>query len=132
MPTTLRVLTAALAAAFLLGCAGSHGSDPAQSNLVKMTNGLKYEPREITIAVGETVHWKNVSLMAHTVTADASLAKRPGNVELPAGAEPFNSGNIGSGKEFSHTFTVPGTYKYFCIPHETSGMTGTVIVNQAP
>jgi plastocyanin len=99
------MLAASLVAAFLCGCAGSHAGGEPQANLVKMTNGLKYAPAEITI------------------TAD---------VALPAGAGPFNSGNIGLGKEFSYTFTVPGTYKYFCIPHETSGMTGTVIVNKAP
>jgi plastocyanin len=27
-----------------------------------------------------------------------------------------------------HTFDVPGTYQYFCIPHEMAGMTGTVVV----
>jgi plastocyanin len=126
------MLAASLVAAFLCGCAGSHAGGEPQANLVKMTNGLKYAPAEITITAGQTVHWKNVALFGHTVTADASLAKRPADVALPAGAGPFNSGNIGLGKEFSYTFTVPGTYKYFCIPHETSGMTGTVIVNKAP
>jgi len=31
---------------------------------------------------------------------------------------------------FSHTFDVPGTYSYVCIPHETSSMVGTVIVEE--
>lgn len=29
---------------------------------------------------------------------------------------------------FEHTFAVPGTYRYFCIPHEGAKMQGTVIV----
>src|SRR5262245_17049777 len=32
---------------------------------------------------------------------------------------------------FSHTFTIDGSYDYFCTPHRTLGMTGTVVV-QAP
>ncbi len=32
------------------------------------------------------------------------------------------------GENFSYTFTVPGTYKFHCHPHEALGMTGTLIV----
>lgn len=32
------------------------------------------------------------------------------------------------GESFSKTFDVPGTYRYFCIPHEMQGMLGTAIV----
>lgn len=32
------------------------------------------------------------------------------------------------GFSFSHTFTVPGRYEYYCTPHESLGMTGTVLV----
>jgi hypothetical protein len=34
----------------------------------------------------------------------------------------------GSGESFSYTFDEPGTYEYFCIPHEDLGMVGTVTV----
>ena len=29
---------------------------------------------------------------------------------------------------FSHTFKVPGTYRYYCTLHEGNGMVGEVIV----
>lgn len=32
------------------------------------------------------------------------------------------------GGKFTKTFDVPGEYYYFCIPHESLGMLGTVIV----
>ena len=32
------------------------------------------------------------------------------------------------GESFSYTFTAPGTYSYFCIPHVLSGMRGTIEV----
>jgi plastocyanin len=32
------------------------------------------------------------------------------------------------GEEFKVTFAVPGTYRYVCLPHESHGMTGTVVV----
>jgi plastocyanin len=39
---------------------------------------------------------------------------------------PTGPGN--GGQAFSHTFTTPGPYKYFCIPHEPLGMVATITV----
>jgi plastocyanin len=129
---TLCMLAAMIAGAvFIVGCANADGADIAGTKVIQMTSGLKYEPVEITVNVGDTVQWKNVSIMGHTVTADPALAKQADHVALPTGATPFNSGNIGPGKTFAYTFTVPGTYKYFCIPHESMGMVGRVIVKPA-
>lgn len=128
MKTSWWFAAAIIGAVSILGCTGSGATDPAGAHIVKMTSTLKYDPAEITIKVGETVNWKNSSIMDHTVTADPSLAKRAEHVSLPEGAQPFNSGNISPGKSFSYTFTVTGTYKYFCIPHESMGMIGVVVV----
>ncbi|WP_162622742.1 plastocyanin/azurin family copper-binding protein [Salinisphaera orenii] len=32
------------------------------------------------------------------------------------------------GADYAHRFTEPGTYRYFCIPHEAAGTVGTVVV----
>ena len=50
---------------------------------------------------------------------------------FPAGASAFNSGDIPAGRVFAQTFTVPGTYKYFCTHHEGDGMVGTIVVAPA-
>jgi plastocyanin len=99
--------------------------------MVKMTNQLRYEPAKVTIQSGETLEWQNISDLIHTVTADPSLAVNEKDVHLPEGAQPFNSGEIMPGRTYTHTFTVPGDYRYFCIPHELNGMIGEVIVKQA-
>ena len=96
--------------------------------VVQMTNLLDFNPREVVIQVGETVEWQNASLFTHTVTADATLARDPTNVELPPGAQPFHSGDIRQDGTFRFTFSVPGTYRYVCLPHERLGMVGVVIV----
>ncbi|MCM2281744.1 MAG: plastocyanin/azurin family copper-binding protein [Bdellovibrionaceae bacterium] len=94
------------------------------------TNNERFEPATISIRVGDTVRWTNTSSsLIHTVTFDASLADDPSHVELPAGADPFNSGNIAPGGTFTRTFTVPGTYRYFCIPHEDEPMVGSITVS---
>ncbi len=96
--------------------------------VVKMTNKLRFVPGTVTIRAGQTIKWTNPSSVGHTVTADPSKAARQKDVHLPKGAEPFNSGIIKPGQTYEHAFTVPGHYKYFCIPHEFAGMIANVIV----
>ena len=104
---------------------------------VSMTGERAFEPESISVSVGETVTWANDSADAHTVTAEEQ--------SLPDGAEYFASGGAASedaaaddiaaglmteGEAFSVTFEEPGTYRYYCIPHRSEGMTGTVIVSR--
>ena len=104
------------------------GAEPAAT--VEMTDTLKFKPATVTIKAGETVEWTNPSRLRHTVTADPDKANDPKNVDLPDGAEPFDSGYIEPGGRYTHQFTVPGHYKYFCMPHEAAGMIGEVIVEE--
>lgn len=106
------------------GQAGGTGT----TTTVKMTDDNKFDPATVTISKGSTVTWQNTSSAPHTVTFDPSKAVNKADVELPSGAEPFDSGLLQPGQSFSHTFTVAGTYKYTCVPHETLGMHGTVVV----
>jgi plastocyanin len=98
--------------------------------VVRMTGAKSFEPKTITIKSGDTVVWKNVSDMSHSVTDVSSMAITAGDAALPPNAKEFDSGLIPPGKDYSHTFTVPGTYKYFCLPHEALGMVGTVVVSK--
>ena len=43
-------------------------------------------------------------------------------------AELNGGGAIAPGEQYRHTFTVPGWYHYYCIPHEPAGMMGNVHV----
>ena len=95
---------------------------------VTLTNTLTFEPKRVTIAVGQTVTWHNTSLLVHTVTGDPAKATREGSAALPKGAEAFDSGNLQPDSTFSHTFERPGTYRYFCIPHEGASMVGEIVV----
>jgi plastocyanin len=104
------------------------GSRPVDTTVVGMTNQLEFDPAEVTIHVGETVVWRNTSDLIHTVTDDASKAVKPGDAELPEGAEPWDSGQLKPGETFHRTFTVSGRYRYFCIPHEPAGMKGVIRV----
>lgn len=95
---------------------------------VTMTEGLRFEPSQVTVPVGTTVLWRNESTVQHTVTVDPSRATTVGNVQLPAGAEPFESAGLSQGQTFAQQLTTPGEYRYVCRIHEGSGMVGTVTV----
>lgn len=103
----------------------------AQAKTVEVGMGrgkMVFLPASVTINVGDTVNWTNPAVVLHSVTFDPSMSTKPGNVVLPAGVAPFDSGDMAQDATFSHTFTAKGTYKYICKMHEGMGMIGTVIV----
>ena len=95
---------------------------------VEMNDDLRFAPMEITIKAGDTVEWRNTGSIGHAATADPGRAPGSKNIELPAGAETFDSGWVKGGQMFRHTFSEPGVYRYICLPHERARMFGTVIV----
>ena len=124
-----RATRACLAMALLATSAGGvvmASTDVAA--VVDLNNRLKFVPREIRVKVGDTVKWRNIQTYPHTVTADPNRAARKANIELPDGVQPFDSGRMEAGATFRYTFTSPGTYRYVCLPHESAGMLGTVVV----
>ena len=85
-----------------------------QNVTVSMEDNYFDQPN-ITVEPGTTVRWVQTGQNPHTTTSYDGL---------------WDSGIIegGSGGTFSFTFEEPGTYGYYCIPHEAQGMTGTVTV----
>jgi plastocyanin len=122
------------------GCSrsGDEGEPPTEDGeqtLVAMTDELKFEPREVTIGVGETIVWETTGSVAHSATAyEADLPENAayfasGEFETESAAREAypGGGSVAEGETYSHTFETVGEFPYFCIPHE-AGMRGTVIV----
>ena len=79
-------------------------------------SGTSFSQPNLTISAGTVVRWVNTGTMLHTVTPD--------------GHSEWNDATLGSnGATFEHTFDTPGTYDYYCQPHQGQGMTGTITVN---
>ena len=116
----------------------SPGASPAaspmaggQEHIVEMNDQLEFVPDDLTIKVGDTVTWVTVGAIPHTSTCDPEKANNPeDHVQLPEGAETWDSGIVNQDEEFSHTFEVPGGYTYFCIPHEAAGMIASLTVEE--
>jgi plastocyanin len=130
-----RILAAVTVVGLVVGLTGCNSSTkpydgPEPAAVVEM-GFHTFVPESVTINAGQTVRWNNTSLIWHTVTFDPSKAKDETHVALPKGVEPFDSGKINSNGNFWHTFTEPGIYHYICLPHESKGMAGTVVVQKA-
>jgi plastocyanin len=92
----------------------------ADTVLIKMGSDkgqLVFEPKEVTINVGDTVKWVNNKAFPHNVVFEGhdelshkKLAQKPK-------------------AEFDSTFNEAGEFSYYCSPHRGAGMAGKIIVN---
>ncbi|HLV28597.1 MAG TPA: plastocyanin/azurin family copper-binding protein [Burkholderiaceae bacterium] len=89
-----------------------------------------FRPTGIWIVPGQAVRWTNRdSGNSHTATAyHPSLYGKP--LRIPTAATPWDSGFLLPGESFSVTFTHPGVYDYYCLPHEMAGMVGRIVVGE--
>jgi plastocyanin len=124
-----KVLAAVLVTLALASCSSSDGTGTS----VSMSEGQRFEPAELTTTVGSTVTWTNDSSESHTVTAydtaEVYFASGGATSEDEA-RDAVADGLLDDGETFEFTFEEPGTYQYFCIPHEDQGMVGTIIVEE--
>ena len=101
-------------------------SDNAEVTMITEDGGYHFEPHVVRVTVGGTVTWTNES-GSHSTTAYHPDNDQPKLV--PDGATAWDSGlRSEEGATFEHTFETEGIYHYYCTPHETLGMIGSVIV----
>ena len=92
---------------------------PAWAVDVTMGSGgnLVFEPSEISISAGDTVHFVNGMLPPHNVIVeDHPELSHEGLLFAP-------------GESFDITFTEAGDYTYWCAPHKGAGMIGQAHVS---
>jgi plastocyanin len=68
--------------------------------VVVTIRNFRFVRDKITINAGDVVVWRNADPVEHTVQGDAE----------------FQSA-VGPGQDWSHRFTTPGTFSYYCKPH---------------
>jgi plastocyanin len=92
------------------GAASSSGGGEVE---VKLQN-IAFDPKDVTVKVGQKVKWVNEDSVDHNVIANSGAT--------------FKSNNFGNGGTFEFTPDKAGTIKYVCTIHP--GMTGTLNVTQ--
>lgn len=126
--------------ASLAGCGAVVGPSLSESDYDVGMGATRFIPERYEARVGDTVVWGNRGSRRHTVTAYGGM--------LPEGADYFASGGFDSqeaaddgywnegagaiapGETYEHAFEVAGEFPYYCIPHESAGMKGTVVVTE--
>ncbi|HXK34652.1 MAG TPA: plastocyanin/azurin family copper-binding protein, partial [Dehalococcoidia bacterium] len=105
----MRTLLAAMSALLIVTAITIvHGSSPPLAEAADHTVTVadnSFTPATLNITAGDTVIW-TLSSGTHTVVADDGS---------------FSSGILDSAG-FSHTFTTPGTYEYFCSVHSSANL----------
>jgi plastocyanin/PKD repeat protein len=78
-----------------------------------LVRDFDYEPSNLQVELGDTIEFKWIGSIPHTVTSDAST-----------GEDVFNSGLLGQGSSYDLVLTTTGTHPYYCIPHGAPGGIG--------
>jgi plastocyanin len=121
---------------FVLPLRGQQGG--ARTVVVRMrgdANGYRFDPSSISARVGDVVRFVNVSGGPHNVAfwadripdgAVATLQKNMGQTIGPL------SGALLTAPNDAYTVSLaglpPGTYNYYCLPHQAMKMTGRIKV----
>lgn len=93
---------------------------PAMAETVEVKAVVtKFSPEVVFIQPGDTVKWVNMT--GHLTASYAGL--------IPEGAKAWESQ---MGEDYQITFDKPGVYVYRCTPHESMGMTGSIVVGELP
>lgn len=105
-----------LLAGSIVGAVSELGGDdpvaaPASATEVAIQD-FQFGPKELTVAVGDTVTWVNRDSFVHTVAGSDS--------------PPDQSPDLAEGDSYEFTFAEAGTYEYVCTIHVT--MRGTITV----
>ena len=91
------------------------------------STNMAFAPANVTLRAGDTVRWVWTGALRHNVvsgTAGTADSRFCSPADTGCASAPLAS----AGASYSHTFTQPGVYPYFCKPHVPMGMVGTVTV----
>jgi plastocyanin len=107
-----RLLLVCTLALVVAACGGDDDDGASAEPGVVIVDDNVFKPKEITVAVGDTVTWRFEGGNAHNVTFDEGES-----------SELMKEGT------FERTFDEPGELDYVCTVHP--GMEGTVVVEEA-
>lgn len=126
----------ALAGVGVAGCGGSDStsdaapaaSAPKAAEKAVSIETFQFAPKALTVAVGDTVTWKNGDSILHTVTSGTRTYDPGDSGKVTASAKDgrFDMELPDKGASASHTFKEAGTFHYFCDRHP--GMEADVTV----
>ena len=118
----MRSAAVGVGAAALISAAPACAADVAVQMGTK--SKLAFAPSTVTINAGDTVTWTLAHAKPHNIVFDPEAVPDGVSAEALSHKTYMNA----KGESVSTTFDIPGTYSYYCLPHKSAGMKGTVIV----
>jgi plastocyanin len=107
----LLIVLAAVAATGLRSGIAAAAADPKTTTHTVVIEGVRFDPQELTVKVGDTIVWINHDPFPHTATAVDKT---------------FDSHEIAAGGSWKYTVKKAGILAYACSLHPT--MLGTLRV----
>jgi plastocyanin len=103
---------------FAVSASGAHKQPTAKAQKhptrTVLIQNFSFKPAKVTIKRGTKVRWINKDSTAHTATANNGRS--------------FDSGRLGKGQRYTHTFKSAGKKRYHCEIHPD--MRGRVVVKR--
>jgi len=95
---------------------------PSQQVRVAPDGGLSFFPTSFTLPLGGAVEWVWEN-GGHNVRPETT----PSGADW-SGTDGGDSTTYATGHSYTHQFVAPGEYEYYCAPHQSAGMTGSVTI----
>eukprot|EP01025_Chloroclados_australasicus_P008976 TRINITY_DN1336_c0_g1_i8.p2 TRINITY_DN1336_c0_g1~~TRINITY_DN1336_c0_g1_i8.p2 ORF type:complete len:123 (+),score=18.38 TRINITY_DN1336_c0_g1_i8:69-437(+) len=85
---------------------------------------LVFVPSDLTVSAGEEITWVNNKGFPHNVVFDEDEVPEGVDADALSNEDYLNA----PGETVIRKLTVPGTYGYYCEPHQGAGMKGKITV----
>jgi len=89
------------------------------------SGALVFDPSSVSIKAGDTVTFKNNAGFPHNVVFDEDAVPEGVKADAISHEDYLNA----PGETYSVKLTTPGSYGFYCEPHQGAGMQGKITVN---
>ena len=112
------------AAASVAGLALTLAANAAEVKLGADSGALVFDPAAVTIKAGDSVTFKNNAGFPHNIVFDEDAVPESVKADAISHEDYLNA----PGETYTVKLTTPGTYGYYCEPHQGAGMQGKITV----
>eukprot|EP01025_Chloroclados_australasicus_P008969 TRINITY_DN1336_c0_g1_i1.p1 TRINITY_DN1336_c0_g1~~TRINITY_DN1336_c0_g1_i1.p1 ORF type:complete len:153 (+),score=22.89 TRINITY_DN1336_c0_g1_i1:168-626(+) len=99
-------------------------ANAAQIKMGGDDGSLVFVPSDLTVSAGEEITWVNNKGFPHNVVFDEDEVPEGVDADALSNEDYLNA----PGETVIRKLTVPGTYGYYCEPHQGAGMKGKITV----